>query len=96
MTSQALLVRIRRGATDQWEAQATDDEMLDWARQQPKWPTRRYRLEGSQAGTSALTTLASAHRLQRRCGGKVRMVIPTAKQAAQWTAAVAASKGEAP
>ena len=80
MSSDAKLKRMRRAQTDAWEAQATRDELVEWARQQERWPGRRFRVEGSRAGTSALTTEACASRLQTRCGGRVVTVIPTAKE----------------
>lgn len=43
----------------------------------PPWPRRRWRVEGSRAGNSGLTTRPAAERLRARLGGALVEVVPS-------------------
>ncbi len=88
MTSKqaAKLVRtLERYQADVVSSMATPDELLAaaWSlwENAKKWPTKRYRVEGSSAGNSAVVTLKTALRIAIRCGGRAKEVIPTRKEA---------------
>ena len=77
--------QLERHARDAVTSAATPEQLLAeaWSLWEAahRWPTKRYRVEGSAAGTSACVTLKTALSLAIRCGGKAKQVIPTRKEA---------------
>ena len=61
------------------EAALTADTAIDWAEayylEHHVWPPRRWRVEGSIAGTSRLLTRRAAEQQQERYGGEVVQLV---------------------
>ena len=77
--------QTERHRRDAETSQATPEQLLAdaWSLWDAahRWPTKRYRVEGSAAGNSACVTLKTALSLAIRCGGQAKQVIPTRKEA---------------
>lgn len=58
---------------------------LEWYRERGRWPTRRFRVEGTRCGNSCLLTLPKAHSTRSRFGGTVkeRVVVDDLKNIAR-------------
>ncbi len=70
------------------EAMWTADDALAWAESRwPRWPTRRWRLEGARGGHSRMLTWKAATDAQRRVGGHLVELIPPIGQRPRATAA---------
>lgn len=91
-----LLSRASRHERNLLEAQIRPDEAVAWAQARYKktgnWPSKRFRVEGSRAGSSKLLTRVEAEVTSKQYGGTVVELIP-AKGESLGTMAEAAAQG---
>jgi hypothetical protein len=63
------------------QTQMTRAEAIEWAEKRfaraGHWPTRRYRVQDSRAGTSKLLSKTEAHGTMTRYGGKIVELVPS-------------------
>ena len=71
-------IAYRKHVMAQYEASWTREEAIAWAKNLRGWPSRRYRLERSRAGSSRLVTKWDALNLKSLYGGEVMELIPSA------------------